>query len=69
MKQKTASLIVYRPFGGAQSARCISVEYRRKCLVSFDGDNSYDLKDKAAVWAYNQGFTKINFKDITGAEG
>jgi hypothetical protein len=32
-----------------------------------EGTDVNDLKDKCAVWAYNQGFTKINFKDITGA--
>ena len=67
MKQKTATILTYRPFLGAQTARCVQVMYRRNCLINMEGTDVNDLKDKCAVWAYNQGFTKINFKDITGA--
>jgi len=67
MKQKTATILTYRPFLGAQTARCVQVMYRRNCLINMEGTDVSDLKDKCAVWAYNQGFTKVNFKDITGA--
>jgi hypothetical protein len=64
MKQMTATILTYRPFGAAETARCVQVMYRRNCLVSFGGDDESELKDKCAVWAYNQGFTKLNFKNI-----
>ncbi len=65
MMQKTATILTYRPFGAAETARTVQVMYRRNCLVSFSGDNADDLRDKCAVWAYNQGFTKLKFSDIT----
>jgi hypothetical protein len=69
MKQKTATFVIYTPFGTSKPNRMINVEYKRRCLTSFGGQNEAALIAKAALWAYNQGFTKSKLRYIVGGCG
>jgi hypothetical protein len=66
-KQKTATFIIYTPFGTSKPTRALNIEYKRRCLASFGGQDEAELIAKAITWAQNQGFTKTQMRYIVGA--
>ena len=67
MKQKTARLISYVPFLGR--GRCVNIEYRGRCIMSFGGETEAEVLERARLYALNYGFTKTKTFYIVGAEG
>jgi hypothetical protein len=66
MKQKTARLISYKAFLGR--GRCVDIEYRGRCIRSFNGETEAEVLDRARLYALNYGFTKTKTFYIVGAE-
>ena len=64
MKQKTATFVIYRPFGTSGSTRALNIEYRRDCLWSFSGVSTDELIQKASVYAKTLGFTNTKIRYI-----
>ena len=68
MKNKTATLLVYTPWGTSECNRIVDVFYRNKLHYSFYGDNEQRLIDKARVWALNRNYTTVKIKSQTKSE-
>ena len=65
MKQKTATLTIYKPFGVSPTHKAINLSYRRDCLFSFSGNDVSELVVKATRYAHNLGFTQVKIEDIS----
>jgi hypothetical protein len=68
MKNKTATLLVYTPWGTSGCNRIVDVLYRNKVLYSFYGDTEQKLIDKARVWALNRNYTGVKIEPQTKSE-
>lgn len=66
MKNKTATLLVYPPWG-TSGHRIVDVLYRNKLHYSFSGDSEQNLIDKARVWALTRNYTDTRIRYIVGA--
>ena len=64
MKRKTATFVIYRPFGTSGAARALNIEYRRSCLWSFSGNSTDELILKATTYARTLGFTDTKVRMI-----
>lgn len=64
MKQKTATFVIYKPFGTSGCARALNIEYRRECLWSFSGNSTEELIQKATVYVKTLGFTGTKIRCI-----
>lgn len=66
MKQKTATFVIYTPFGTSKPNRALNIEYRRNCLWSFSGQDESELIAKATKYANTLGFNKTKLCYIVG---
>ena len=64
MKRKTATFVIYKPFGTSGSTRALNIEYRRECLWSFSGGSTDELILKATTYARTLGFTDTKVRII-----
>lgn len=62
MKQKTATFVLYTPFGTSKPNRALNIEYRRECLWSFSGQDEGELIAKANTYARTLGFNQIKIR-------
>lgn len=63
MTVKTATFVIYTPFGTSKPTRALNIMYRRNCVWSFSGQNVDELITKANTFARTLGFnqTKIRY--------
>lgn len=66
MRQKTATFVLYTPFGTSKPNRALNIEYRRECLWSFCGQDEGELIEKATKYAKTLGFTATKIRYIVG---
>ena len=64
MKQKTATFVIYTPFGTSKPNRALNIEYRGTCLWSFCGQNVDELITKASKYAKTLGFTATKIRQL-----
>lgn len=66
MKQKTATFVIYTPFGTSKPNRALNIYYRSNCLWTFDGQDESDLIAKATRYAHTLGFNKTKIQYCVG---
>lgn len=66
MKRKTATFVIYTPYGTSVSNRILDVRYRGKLLYEFSGSDESELIARAQRFAGGMGFTCSRVQYVVG---